>query len=241
MADAVSPLLAFVAGILSILSPCVLPLIPIVFGTAQSRHPLGPIALGAGLAASFTIIGLFVATIGFSLGLDGDVFRRSGGVLLALVGAVLLVPAAQTRLSLASGSIGSWADRRAAGVEGWGLGGQALLGALLGLVWVPCVGPTLGAASVLAAQEEHLAKVAFVMLAFAVGAAIPLTALGIASRSLKLRMAPALRRVGSSGKSLFRALLLILGLLIVTDLDRLIEAYLTQASPDWLLELTTRY
>ncbi len=241
MPDAVNPLLAFVAGILSILSPCDLPLIPIVFGTAQSRHALGPIALAAGLAASFTMIGLFVATVGYSIGLDGDVFRRSGGVLLGLVGAVLLVPAAQTRLSLASGAIGSWADRRAAGVEGGGLIGQALLGALLGLVWVPCVGPTLGAASVLAAQQEHLGQVTFVMFAFAIGVAIPLTALGLASRRLKLRIAPAMMRLGSTGKNLFGAVLVVLGLLIATDLDRLIEAYLTQASPDWLVELTTRY
>lgn len=121
------------------------------------------------------------------------------------------------------------------------LGGQVLLGALLGLGWVPCVGPTLGAASVLAAQEEHLARVAFVMLAFAVGAAIPLTALGFASRKLKHRMTPALRRLGSTGKTLFGAVLLVMGLLIVTELDRLIEAYVTQASPDWLVTLTTRY
>jgi len=239
--DALNPLLAFVAGILSILSPCVLPLIPILFGTAQSRHKLGPLALAAGLAVSFTAIGLFVATVGFSIGLDGDVFRRIGGVMLGLVGAVLLVPAAQTRLSLASGALGNWANRRAEGVEGRALLGQAFLGALLGLVWVPCVGPTLGAASVLAAQEEHLAQVTFVMFAFAFGVAVPLTALGLASRKVKRRIGPAMGRIGNTGKYVFGAGLLILGLLIVTDLDRMIEAYLTQASPDWLVELTTRY
>jgi len=67
--------LAFLAGILSILSPCVLPLLPIVLGTAQAEHRLGPVALAAGLAVSFTAIGLFVATIGFAIGLDTDVFR----------------------------------------------------------------------------------------------------------------------------------------------------------------------
>lgn len=241
MVEALSPLLAFTAGVLSILSPCVLPLIPIIFGSAQNRHPFGPVALAAGLAASFTLIGLFVATIGYSLGLDGDLFRRAGGALLAVVGAVLLVPAAQSPLSLASGSLGSWANRQASGLENWGLGGQALLGALLGLVWVPCVGPTLGAASVLAAQEEHLDRVALVMFAFAVGAAVPLTALGVASRAVQVRMSPGLRRLGTIGKPLFGALLLAFGLLIVSDLDRLAEAWLTQASPDWLIELTTRY
>ena len=67
--------LSFLAGVLSILSPCVLPLLPIILGTAQSEHQLGPVALAAGLALSFTTIGLFVATIGFAIGLDTDVFR----------------------------------------------------------------------------------------------------------------------------------------------------------------------
>ena len=61
------------------LSPCVLPLLPIVLGTAASEHRLGPVALAAGLALSFVVIGIFVATIGFAIGLDGDVFRAAGG------------------------------------------------------------------------------------------------------------------------------------------------------------------
>ena len=73
--------LAFFAGILSVLSPCVMPLLPLVLGAAASEHKLGPAALAAGLAISFVAIGLFVATIGFSIGLDGDVFRRAAAVL----------------------------------------------------------------------------------------------------------------------------------------------------------------
>jgi cytochrome c biogenesis protein CcdA len=67
--------LAFVAGVLSILSPCVLPILPIVLGASASRQRLGPVALAAGLALSFTTIGLFIATIGYAIGLDADVFR----------------------------------------------------------------------------------------------------------------------------------------------------------------------
>jgi len=66
---------AFLAGVLSDLSPCVLPLAPIVLGAAASEHRLGPMALASGVALSFVGIGLFVATVGFSIGLDGDVFR----------------------------------------------------------------------------------------------------------------------------------------------------------------------
>ena len=69
--------LALLAGILSTLSPCVLPLIPIVLGAALGRHRFGPVALAAGLALSFVAIGLFVATIGFAAGLGQEVFRAA--------------------------------------------------------------------------------------------------------------------------------------------------------------------
>ena len=66
--------LALLAGLLSILSPCVLPLVPIVIGAASGDHRYGPAALAAGLSLSFVAIGMFVATIGFSIGLDQDLF-----------------------------------------------------------------------------------------------------------------------------------------------------------------------
>ena len=87
--------LAFLAGLLSILSPCVLPLVPIVFGAAAGERRFGPVALAAGVTASFVAIGLFVATIGFSLGLDGGAIRTAGAVMLILAGFVLVVPALQ--------------------------------------------------------------------------------------------------------------------------------------------------
>ena len=72
--------LAFLAGLLSTLSPCVLPLLPIVLGTAASEHRFGAVALAVGLVASFVAIGLFFATIGFSIGLDAGVFRTAGAI-----------------------------------------------------------------------------------------------------------------------------------------------------------------
>lgn len=241
MIDSLSPFLALAAGALSILSPCVLPLIPVVFGAAQSRHPFGPVALAAGLALSFTVIGLFVATVGYSLGLDSDLFRRVGGLLLVVLGTVLLIPAAQARLSLAPGALVAWANRRVPRFESGGVAGQAILGGLLGLIWVPCVGPTLGAASVLAAQEENLGQVTFVMAAFAIGAAVPLTVIGVSSRALRPRMSGGLRRIGGMGKLLLGVAVLAMGLLTITDLDRAIEAWLTEAAPERLINLTTRY
>ena len=81
-----SPILAFVAGILSILSPCVLPILPIVLGTAASTHRRGPLALAAGLSLSFVAIGLFLATAGHSVGLDADRLRYVAAALIVVVG-----------------------------------------------------------------------------------------------------------------------------------------------------------
>jgi cytochrome c-type biogenesis protein len=104
--------LAFLAGTLSVLSPCVLPLLPIVLGTAASEHRLGPVALAAGLALSFTAIGLFVATMGFAMGLDTDVFRTVSAILLIAVGVLLLVPRLQEQFAVAAGPVSQSAPPR---------------------------------------------------------------------------------------------------------------------------------
>src|SRR5487761_2208442 len=88
------------AGVFSTLSPCVLPILPLVLAGAGAAHRFGPVALAAGLSLSFTAVGLFVATIGFSLGLDVEVFRIASAVLLAGLGVLLLSGAAQQRLAV---------------------------------------------------------------------------------------------------------------------------------------------
>src|ERR1700731_1627576 len=104
--------LAYLAGLLSTLSPCVLPLLPVILGSAASAHRLGPFALALGLASSFVVVGLFVATIGFSIGIDADVFRIVAAALMILVGAVLIVPLFQSRLALAAGPGTRWAGQK---------------------------------------------------------------------------------------------------------------------------------
>ena len=134
-----------------------------------------------GLALSFTVIGLFVATIGFAAGLDTGFFRTVSAILLIGVGLVLLVPRLQEQFALAAAPVSNWAGGYADNFTPGGLAGQFGLGLLLGAVWSPCVGPTLGAASVLAAKGEDLVQVALTMLAFGIGAALPLLLLGMVS------------------------------------------------------------
>jgi cytochrome c-type biogenesis protein len=222
-------LFAFLAGVLSTLSPCVLPLLPLVLGAAVSEHRLGPAALAAGLAASFVAIGLFVATIGFSIGLDAGIFRG------------VAAPRLQVQLAVAGGPASAWTDSRFGGFAATGLKGQFAVGLLLGAVWSPCVGPTLGAASVLAARGKDLGQVAIVMVAFGVGAALPLLLLGLVSRDVMLRWKDRLLQAGQGGMAILGVLLFAVGFLILTGLDRELEAFLVDISPMWLTQLTTRF
>ncbi len=233
--------LAALAGVLSTLSPCVLPILPIVLGAAAGEHRFGPLALAVGLALSFVAIGLFIATIGFSLGLTGDVFRIAAALLMVLIGVVLLVPQVSMRLAAAGGPAGQWVESRFGGFSSTGLQGQFGVGLLLGAVWSPCVGPTLGAASVLAAKGENLGQVGLTMLVFGIGAGLPLAVLGTLSREALLRWRNRMLAAGSRGKMIFGAILLAAGLLVLTGLDKRVEAALIDISPDWLTELTTRF
>ena len=147
----------------------------------------------------------------------------------------------QARLALAAGPVSNWAEQRFGGMSSSGLGGQFAVGLLLGAVWSPCVGPTLGAASVLAARSENLGLVALTMAAFGVGAAQPLLALGLMSREALTRWRGRMLAVGSGGKAVMGVLLVMVGVLIVTDLDKRLEAVLVEASPAWLTDLTTRF
>jgi cytochrome c-type biogenesis protein len=241
VSDVLNPALAFAAGALTILSPCVLPLVPIVMGSAAQKHRAGPFALAAGLVASFTIIGFLLATVGAQANFDGEIVRKGGAILMIVAGAFLAIPSAQDWLARAAAPLANWAQARQSGLERYGLVGQAMIGALLGLVWSPCVGPTLGAATVLAAQGQNLGQVALTMLAFALGIATLLVAIAFATRSLMSRWRGSLMSGGARGKMILGALLIIVALLILTGADKMVESYIVSISPDWLNDLTTTF
>jgi cytochrome c-type biogenesis protein len=234
-----NPFFAFAAGALTILSPCVLPLVPIVLGSAAQAHRWGPFALAAGLAGSFTLAGFIVATAGAATGFGNEVPRLGGAALLLLAGIALIVPYIQAAVMRWTTPIAEWARARQSGLEHLGLAGQAAIGVLLGLVWSPCVGPTLGAAIVLAAQGRDLGSVALTMAAFGAGIALVLLLLALAARSTLARWRGRLMSMGKDGKQALGWLFAIVGVMILTGGDRLMEGALVAASPDWLIELTT--
>jgi cytochrome c-type biogenesis protein len=233
-------LLALLAGILSILSPCVLPLVPVVLAGAVAQHRLAPLALAAGVALSFSAIGVFVATIGFSIGLDMSVFRSAAAVLLILLGAVLIVTRLQLQYATASGPVSNWTQARLGGFSTSGVSGQFGVGILLGAVWTPCVGPTLGAAVIMAGRGENLATVTLTMLAFGIGTSLPLLALATMSREALLRWRGRMLGVAGGLKMALGALLVLAGVLTLSRADRVIQTALERALPDWLVAVTTR-
>jgi cytochrome c biogenesis protein CcdA len=233
--------IALVAGVFSTLSPCVLPLLPIVLATAISEHRLGPLALATGLAVSFVSVGLFIATIGYAIGLDAGFFRALAALLLLTIGVVLLVPQLQTQIASAAAPVSGWADNTFGGFNTGGLSRQFALGLLLGIVWSPCVGPTLGAASVLAAQGKDLGQVTLIMLAFGLGAALPLLLLGLVSQDMLLRWRSQIVGVGKHGKVALGVLLIAVGLAVVSGVDKRFETAVLDTLPSWFTEISTRY
>jgi cytochrome c biogenesis protein CcdA len=233
--------LSFLAGILSILAPCVLPLLPILLTSAAAEHRLGPFALALGLMLSFTTVGIVVIGFGASAGLDPTMFRYIGADLMILFGVLLLSSSLQARFAMATSGASGMGQNMLARVSLDGLSGQFILGLLLGIVWSPCVGPTLGAAIVLASQGQALLQVIIVMALFGLGAGLPLIALGLVSRQVLMRWRGNLLATGQTGKKILGAILLLAGVLILSGLDKTFEGWLLNIMPDWLNNLTTRF
>lgn len=231
---------SFLAGVLSTLSPCVLPLVPILMGSAASTHRYGTFALVGGLMLSFTLIGVVLGSLGGSIGLEQDTLRVVGGVLLILLGAVLVSSWLQERFSATVSRLGV-GQGMLARFNLSGLHGQFLLGLLLGIVWSPCVGPTLGVAVTLASQGQALAQVAAVMLIFSLGAGLPLLAIGMLSRQALGKWRGRMMDAGQKAKKVFGVALLLIGILVLSGADKDFERWALNAMPDWLVTLTSRY
>ena len=233
--------LGLAAGALSTLSPCVLPLIPVLVASAANAHRFGPLSLGAGLALSYMVVGLVLAPLGASLGLDPDTFRLVGAAAMLLFGAILLVPQLQNGIAKVMAGMSNAGQQALQHITIDGLAGQLLVGLLLGIVWTPCVGPTLGAATTLASRGENLGQIALLMLLFGLGAAAPLVALGLLSRATLVRIRGRLLSAGLIGKKILGVVLVGLGMLIATGLDQHLQAWILDRSPAWLTALTTRF
>ncbi|WP_321790319.1 cytochrome c biogenesis CcdA family protein [Burkholderia pyrrocinia] len=229
------------AGLLSTLSPCVLPLVPILLGSATSVHRRAPLALACGLALSYATIGTVLAWAGTALSIDTGVFRDAGAIVLALLGVVLMSTSLQQRFATATSGVGDAGNSLISRMQPDGVWGQFVIGLVLGVVWSPCVGPTLGATVVLASQGSHLPQAALLMGVFGIGAAMPVVVLAYISRSAMVKVRGTLVQAGKTGKILMGVIMVALAGLILSGSDKVGETWLLSHSPAWLTTLTTRF
>ena len=233
--------LALLAGILSTLSPCVLPIVPILLASAMNAHRRAPIALALGLAISYAAIGTTLARAGTILELNSELIRRIGAALMGLFALVILSSSLQQRFAAATSGIGNAGNQLLSRLHVNGLYGQFVVGLVLGMIWSPCVGPTLGVAVVLASQGKHLAGSAALMGLFSVGAALPIVILGYISRSAMMSVRGRLLQAGRAGKVALGSTMFLIAIATISGRDRKAEAWFVNHSPSWLADVTTRF
>lgn len=225
-------LLAFVAGVITILSPCVLPLLPIILAGATGAGSARPAGIAIGFVGSFTIATLGLATAVSSLGLSPDIQRQTSVIVLCMLGLVMLVPQLHLRFeSMASRWVPVLSD------GGNGFSGAFTLGVGLGLAWTPCVGPIMASVMTLAMSQQIDSTAVLITLAFALGTVLPLMAIMLGGRHVVTKLSW-FQLYGGQVQQVFGGLLIATALAIWFGLDRSAQAALVELLPSWDQMLT---
>ena len=229
---------AYGAGLLTLINPCVLPILPIVLASSiqASRH--GPLAVAAGMSLSFVILGMLVTVAGRSLGITPETVSDAGAVLMVIFGFVLLIPQFSARFAIATAGVAARADAGIDTVGDNGLTGQFLGGMLLGAVWSPCIGPTLGGAIGLASQGDSLTLALAIMVFFALGVSTIIIALGYGARSVIMRRQRVMRHIAEKSRPILGGVFIVVGVGILLRFHHLIEAWAVQNLPAWLIDFS---
>lgn len=229
---------AYLAGLLTLINPCVVPVLPIVLASALNAGRSGPWALAAGLTVSFVAFGLFVTTIGYSIGLTQDRLAQIGALVMIMFGLVLFVPAFSRKFEVTTQGVAGAANKQMLGLDLGGYSGQFLGGVLLGAVWSPCIGPTLGGAIALASQGESLIWAALIMLFFAFGVSTLILGLSWGAQSALRTRIQALKSLAERSKPILGFVFVAVGLMIYFKIHHIIEFWALQILPAWLLDFS---
>ncbi|CUH78233.1 cytochrome c biogenesis CcdA family protein [Tropicibacter naphthalenivorans] len=231
-------LFAYGAGLLTLINPCVVPVLPIVIAGALQSGRAGPLFMAAGLSLSFVTLGVLVTAFGHLIGLDIEMISDAGAILMIAFGAMLLIPRASAVLAGATAGLSAQADARIDGLDRSAYGGQFLGGLLLGAVWSPCIGPTLGGAIALASQGESLLRVTAIMMGFAAGVSTLVLGLAYGTRGAITRHNATLRRLAISARPILGVVFIAVGLGLLFNIHHVIEATLIGIMPGWLIDLS---
>lgn len=227
---------AFCAGVITVLSPCVLPLLPVIFATAAQDGRARPAGVMLGFIGSFTLATLTLSYLVRSLGLSPDLNRLLASAILVLLGLVLAVPALhRTFERTASGALARLPV--ASGGTQVGFAGGIAVGAGLGLAWSPCVGPIMASVITLALNQQVDLGAVVVTLAFALGTAITMAAVMFGGRKLVGRLRW-FQTHGARLQQIQGVVLVLTGLAIFLGADRAIQVALLEWFPGWEGALT---
>lgn len=229
---------AYGAGLLTLINPCVVPVLPIVIATALQASRAGPLAMALGLSLSFVALGVGVTAFGHALGIDVDTVSKAGAVLMVLFGFALLLPQGAALMQSATAGLAARADAQMDGMDRGGVRGQFLGGMLLGAVWSPCIGPTLGGAISLASQGQSLGWVTLIMVFFALGVSTLIVGLAYGTRGAIGRYNAELRGLALRARPILGATFVAVGLALYFNLHHYVEAWLIGVLPPWLVDLS---
>jgi cytochrome c biogenesis protein CcdA/thiol-disulfide isomerase/thioredoxin len=227
-------LFAFLAGVVTILSPCILPVLPVVLsGTVGGGHRK-PLGIVTGFVASFTFFTLFLSAIVQATGLPADSLRTVSIVLIGLFGISLLVPRVQFAIEIAFSKLANMGPK---GNSGEGFISGVLVGLSLGLVWTPCVGPILASVISLAITGSVTGSAFLITLAYSLGTAIPMLAITYGGRQLLTRVPWLLRNTATIQKG-FGVLMILTAIAIATNADRRFQTFVLDTFPNYGTGLT---
>lgn len=229
---------AYAAGLLTLINPCVLPVLPIVLVSALNASRFGPLALAAGMSLSFVVFGVTVTAFGSAVGITQETLAQFGAVLMMIFGTVLIVPAFSRRFELATAGAAADVGGQMMHIDTSSNRGQFLGGILLGMVWSPCIGPTLGGAIALASQGQNLVFVTLIMTFFALGVSTLIVGLGLGARGTIRARAQSLRGLAERSKPIIGFTFLAVGLMLFFGVHHSIEGWALDVMPIWLQDLS---
>ncbi|MEM7719559.1 MAG: cytochrome c biogenesis CcdA family protein [Pseudomonadota bacterium] len=231
-------LLGYAAGLLTLINPCVLPILPIVLATAMQAGRAGPLAVAGGLSVSFVALGLLVAVAGRSIGITEEAFANAGATLMIVFGLVLLVPRFSESFATATAGVSARADTQIDTTDRSGLTGQFVGGMLLGAVWSPCIGPTLGGAISLASQGESLLHATAIMITFALGVSTIVIGLGYGAQSVIRKRQAWMRKIAGASRPIMGIAFVAVGTAILFKVHHMLEFWALEYLPAWFTELS---
>lgn len=234
--SAPSLILVFLAGIVTIMKPCCLPVVPIIF-SGSAGHKYRPIAIVTGMTFSFTIMGVLVSAFGATFGSFADTLRSIAILFIMGMGVVLFDEDVNMEFIKLSGALTQGMRRSLGSMSGYssrvpegGLVGGLFLGMSLGIVWIPCVGPILGAVLVYVASVGNVPYGAWMLFVYSVGMSLPMLTIAYYGKKVTSRYQWFVRH-GPVLKKLSGLVLIVIGVMLLFNIDKLFIRLLSPYFP----------